>query len=78
MSDSWNYTESPVLYPLDTGRLRRVIETAAQQASWGRPMQAGQGLGIAAHYSFVSYVAAVVEVAVSAKGKLSILRVELG
>jgi len=77
MSDSWNYTESPVLYPLDTGRLRRVIETAAQRASWGRPMRAGQGLGIAAHYSFVSYVAVVVEVAVSAKGDLSIPRVDI-
>jgi isoquinoline 1-oxidoreductase subunit beta len=77
MSDSWNYTESPVLYPLDTGRLRRVIETAAQRASWGRPMRAGQGLGIAAHYSFVSYVAVVVEVAVNAKGDLSIPRVDI-
>src|SRR5882672_1801907 len=37
MGDSWNYSESPALYPLDTGRLRRVIETAARQASWGRP-----------------------------------------
>jgi len=77
MSDSWNYTESPVLYPLDTGRLRRVIETVAQQASWGRPMPAGQGLGIAAHYSFVTYVAAVIEVAVSDKGELSIPRVDI-
>src|SRR3984893_6505269 len=77
MNDSWNYTESPVVYPLDTGRLRRVIETAAQRAAWGRPMRAGQGLGIAAHYSFVSYVAVVVEVAVSAKGDLSIPRVDI-
>jgi isoquinoline 1-oxidoreductase beta subunit len=45
MSDPWNYTESPVLYPLDTGRLRRVIETAAQQAGWGKSMPAGRGLG---------------------------------
>jgi len=77
MSDPWNYTESPALYPLDTGRLRRVIETAAQQASWGRTMPAGRGLGIAAHYSFVSYVAAVIEVAVSDKGELSIPRVDI-
>jgi isoquinoline 1-oxidoreductase beta subunit len=77
MSDSWNYTESPVLYPLDTGRLRRVIETVAQQAGWGKRLPAGHGLGIAAHYSFVSYVAVVVEVAVSGKGKLSIPRVDM-
>jgi isoquinoline 1-oxidoreductase beta subunit len=77
LDDSWNYTESPVLYPFDTGRLRRVIDTAAREANWGRKMPAGQGLGIAAHYSFVSYVAAVVEVAVSSKGELSIPRVDV-
>lgn len=77
IADPWNYTESPVLYPVDTGRLRRVIETAAQEAAWGRPMPAGRGLGIAAHYSFVTYVAAVVEVAVSEKGELSIPRVDI-
>ena len=77
MEDTWNYSESPVLYPLDTGRLRRVIETAAQQAAWGRAMPAGRGLGIAAHYSFVAYVAVVVEVAVSAQGELSIPRVDI-
>jgi isoquinoline 1-oxidoreductase beta subunit len=77
MDDSWNYTESPVVYTLDTGRLRRVIETAAQQAAWGRKMPAGHGLGIAAHYSFLSYVAVVVEVAVGKKGDLSIVRVDI-
>jgi isoquinoline 1-oxidoreductase beta subunit len=77
IDDSWNYTESPLLYPLDTGRLRRVIETAAKEAGWGRKLAAGHGLGIAAHYSFVSYVAAVVEVAVGAKGELSIPRVDI-
>jgi isoquinoline 1-oxidoreductase beta subunit len=77
LSDSWNYTESPTLYPLDTGRLRRVIETAAEQAGWGRKLPAGRGLGIAAHYSFVTYTAAVVEVAVGAKGEIAIPRIDM-
>jgi isoquinoline 1-oxidoreductase beta subunit len=77
MDDSWNYTESPLVYPLDTGRLRRVIETAAQQAAWGRKMPAGHGLGIAAHYSFLSYVAVVIEVAVGNKGDLTIGRADI-
>jgi isoquinoline 1-oxidoreductase beta subunit len=77
MDDSWNYTESPTLYPLDTGRLRRVIETAANGAGWGRKLAAGHGLGIAAHYSFLAYVAVVVEVAVGSKGELSIPRVDV-
>jgi isoquinoline 1-oxidoreductase subunit beta len=77
LDDSWNYTESPELYPLDTGRLRRVIDTAAQQAGWGNRLPAGQGLGIAAHYSFVTYVAAVVQVAVNEKGEIAIPRVDV-
>jgi isoquinoline 1-oxidoreductase beta subunit len=77
MDDSWNYTESPDLYPFDTGRLRRVIETAAKQAAWGRSMPAGHGLGLAAHYSFVSYAAVVIEVAVSGKGELTIPRLDI-
>src|SRR5262249_46832985 len=37
----------------------------------------GQGLGIAAHYSFVSYIAAVVQVAVDDKGVITIPRVDM-
>jgi isoquinoline 1-oxidoreductase beta subunit len=77
MSDNWNYSESPTVYPFDTGRLRRVIETAAKEAAWGRKLPAGQGLGIAAHYSFVTYTAAVVEVAVNAKGEIAIPRIDI-
>src|SRR5256885_6300417 len=77
MDDSWNYTESPELYPLDTGRLRNVIDTAAQRAGWGTKLPAGQGLGIAAHYSFVTYVAAVVQVAVNEKGEIAIPRIDV-
>jgi isoquinoline 1-oxidoreductase beta subunit len=77
LSDSWNHGESPELYPVDTGRLRRVAELAAKEAGWGRSLAKGSGLGIAAHYSFVSYVAAVVEVAVDPKGEMTIPRVDI-
>jgi isoquinoline 1-oxidoreductase beta subunit len=77
LGDTWNHGESPALYPVDTGRLRRVVETVAREAGWGRPMPRGRGLGIAAHYSFVSYVAAVVEVAVDNNGSLTIPRVDI-
>ena len=77
LGDSWNYTESPELYAFETARLRRVIETAAGQAGCGMKLPAGQGLGIAAHYSFVTYVAAVVQVAVNAKGEIAIPRVDI-
>jgi isoquinoline 1-oxidoreductase subunit beta len=77
LGDTWNHGESPERYPVDTGRLRRVIETAARAAGWGRKLPKGHGLGIAGHYSFVSYVATVVEVAVDDKGTLTIPRVDV-
>ena len=61
---------------MDTGRLRRVAELAADKAGWGRKLPTGHGLGIAAHRSFVSYIATVVEVAVDNKGNLSVPRVD--
>jgi isoquinoline 1-oxidoreductase subunit beta len=77
LKDSWNHGESPERYPVDTGRLRRVIEVAAKEAGWGRKLPKGHGLGIAAHYSFVSYVASVVEVAVGKEGVIAIPRVDI-
>jgi isoquinoline 1-oxidoreductase subunit beta len=77
LGDTWNHGESPQRYPVDTGRLRRVLETAAREAGWGRVLPRGRGLGIAAHYSFVTYVAAVVEVAVDDQGGLTVPRVDL-
>jgi len=60
-------------YPLDTARLRRVTEIVAKNSDWGkRPMGKGRGLGIAAHRSFLTYVATVVEVEVDAKGRVHI------
>jgi len=77
LKDEWNHGESPERYPVDTGRLRRVVEVVAREAGWGRKLPKGHGLGIAAHYSFVSYVAAVVEVAVDDKGGITIPRVDM-
>ncbi len=67
-SDDPNYSASLQDYPLDTGRLRHVIELAAKEAGWGRKLAKGRGLGIAAHRSFLSYVAVVAEVSVNAQG----------
>ena len=60
-------------YPLDTARLRRVVEIAAEKSGWGKsPMGKGRGLGIAAHRSFLTYVATVVEVEVDGRGQVHI------
>ena len=77
LGDTWNHGESPERYPVDTGRLRGVVEAVAKQAGWGRTLPKGQGLGIAAHYSFVSYIAAVAHVVVNDKGELTIPRIDV-
>ena len=77
LADSWNYSESPTLYPYDTGRLRGVIEAACQGAGWGRALPKGHGLGLAFCYSFMSYTATVVEVAVHDNGEVKVLAVDM-
>ncbi|WP_034294947.1 xanthine dehydrogenase family protein molybdopterin-binding subunit [Herbaspirillum sp. RV1423] len=77
MSDGWNYGESPQRYPLDTGRMRGVIELATSKAGWGRKLPKGRGLGLAVCYSFVTYIAAVVEVEVNDAGEVTVPRVDI-
>ncbi|MEM9731437.1 MAG: molybdopterin cofactor-binding domain-containing protein, partial [Myxococcota bacterium] len=67
-----NYGDPIDVYPVDAGRLANVVRVAADAANWGRALPEGRGLGIAAHRSFLSYVATVVEVEVSAAGDLTI------
>ncbi len=77
MGDTSNYGESPERYPIDTGRMRRVVDMAARGAGWGRVLPKGHGLGIATAYSFMSYTAAVIEVAVDDKGNIRIVDVDM-
>lgn len=57
----------------DHPRARRVLETAAEKAGWGKPLKRGQARGIAYHLSFGSYVAEVAEVSVDRKdGKIKV------
>ncbi len=76
VADYWNYGDPFETYPIDTGRLRRVTEIAAEQAGWDKPLPKGEGLGIAVHRSFLTYVATVAHVAVDDKGTLRIPRVD--
>lgn len=76
MGDTTNSGEDPARYPLDTARLRQVVEAAAKGIGWGRKLPAGRGLGIAAHYSFVTYTACALEVSV-ADGRLTVERADI-
>jgi len=73
-----NYGKPQDVFPVDTARLRRVIEIAAEQSGWAKKKASpGRALGIAAHRSFLTYVATVVEVEVDAAGKVRIPRVDI-
>ncbi|MGC2656465.1 MAG: molybdopterin cofactor-binding domain-containing protein [Bryobacteraceae bacterium] len=66
------------LHPFDTGRLRNVINLVAEKSDWANKKPAkGRALGFAAHRSFLSYVATVVEVNVDSSGKVTIPRVDI-
>ena len=64
-------------YPIDIARYRRVAQVAAEGAGWGKNKLAeGEGLGIAVHRSFLTYVATVVRVQVDDNKRLHIQRVD--
>jgi len=77
LGDQTNYSESPEIYPIDTGRMAAVLKAAASGAGWGRELPKGRGLGLAFAYSFVSYTATVVEVEAAADGSLKVLAVDM-
>jgi len=65
-------------FPFDTARLRNVIDLVAQKSGWANKKPgSGKALGIAAHRSFLTYVAAVVEVEVGTNGSVTIPRVDI-
>ena len=73
-----NYGKPLDQYPWETGRLRRVVELAAEKSGWAsRKPEKGRALGFAAHRSFLSYIAVVVDVRVDAQGRISIPRVDV-
>ena len=76
VTDLWNYGDPTSTYPFETGRLRHVTEVATRAIGWGKTLPEGQGLGVAAHRAFLSYVATAVHVAVDEHGNLSIPRVD--
>jgi isoquinoline 1-oxidoreductase subunit beta len=72
-----NYGASLEEYPVDTARLRHVIERVATESGWGKQKSGnGVGWGFAAHRSFLTYVACVVKVEVNADGDIAIPRVD--
>ncbi|MCG0995844.1 molybdopterin-dependent oxidoreductase [Acetobacter indonesiensis] len=57
-------------------RALKVLDEVAKQAEWSRKRPEGHGLGIALHYSFQTWAATVLEVAVSKNGEITLVRVD--
>ena len=61
----------------ESPRHRAVMDQVAEKAGWGKPLPAGVFRGIAQHYSFASFSAAVAEVSVE-KDEIRVRRVVTG
>jgi len=74
--DYTNYDGDYAQYPIDTARLRRVVQLAAEKSGWGKQkLGSGFGMGLAVHRSFLTYVATVVQAEVK-DGRVIIHRVD--
>jgi isoquinoline 1-oxidoreductase subunit beta len=58
----------------ETGRLSEVLRRAARRIGWGRKLEPGRGIGLAAHFTFGGYAAHAMEVSVAADGSFRIDR----
>ncbi len=70
--DFWHYGDPYESFPVDTARLKHVINVATEKAGWGKELPKGQGLGLAAHLSWHNYVATVVRVEVKEDGTITV------
>ncbi|MEM7544094.1 MAG: molybdopterin cofactor-binding domain-containing protein [Pseudomonadota bacterium] len=62
--DWWNYGEPAGEFAVETGRLANVLNIAADAIGYGKGLSPGEGIGLAVHRSFVSYVATAAHVKV--------------
>lgn len=67
-----NYGDPLDAYPVDTARLKNVINTVCEKANWAQRHKQGRYLGLAAHRSFLTYAAVIIEVEVNKSGSWSI------
>lgn len=77
VEEVWNYGDSTEDWPIMPVRLANALRTVAKGANYGQELPAGQGIGLAAHRSFQSYVATAVHVEVGDDGSLTIPRVDV-
>jgi isoquinoline 1-oxidoreductase beta subunit len=69
--DFWNYGEPMAEFPIETGRLAHVLNVAADGIGYGKDLPEGEGIGLAVHRSFVSYVACAAHVKI-VEGRITV------
>ncbi|MEL7467811.1 MAG: molybdopterin cofactor-binding domain-containing protein [Pseudomonadota bacterium] len=74
--DYWDYGEVYENYPIDVGRWKNTLRLAAEKGGWGKDMPEGEGLGLASHRSFVTYVAACAHVKM-VDGKITVPQIDM-
>ena len=67
-----NYGQPLEKHPVDSARLRNVIERVTRSARWDQRKAERRTLGLAAHRSFLSYAAVVASVVQDKQGKLRV------
>ncbi len=70
--DFWNYGDPYEAFPIDTTRLKNVVRLAAEKSGWGKKLPEREGLGIAAHCAWSSYVATVVHAKIDNDGTIRV------
>ncbi|WP_224367596.1 xanthine dehydrogenase family protein molybdopterin-binding subunit [Hyalangium versicolor] len=67
-----NYGQPVEKHPVDVARLRRVVERVTELSRWSDRKKDGRALGLAAHRSFLTYVAVVASVVRNPNGKIAV------
>jgi len=67
-----NYGQPLEQHPIDTARMHHVIERVTALSRWDTRKQEGRALGLAAHRSFLAYVAVVVSVVKDADERIRV------
>ena len=70
--DFWHYGDPIEEFPMETARLKNAINHVAEKAGWGKKLPEGEGLGIAAHIAWQSYVATIVHVKMDKDGTIRV------
>ena len=77
VEEFWNYGDTVEEWPVMPKRLANALRTVADRSGYGEDLPKGQGLGLACHRSFHSYVATAVRVDVGDDGSFTVPRVDV-